>query len=158
MLDAPEELRRTERQLGQKLGRESLPAEIAAEMDLPVKEVLRMVGIGGEPVSLETPVGEEGESCLADFVEDERSPSPLEGVIREDLRTQMRKALATLPPREEKVVRLRFGVGEARDYTLEELGERFSITRERIRQIEAKTLRKLRFPLTYRSSGGWVGS
>lgn len=70
----------------------------------------------------------------------------------------MRKALATLPPREEKVVRLRFGVGEARDYTLEELGERFSITRERIRQIEAKTLRKLRFPLTYRSSGGWVGS
>ncbi|MBI4527461.1 MAG: sigma-70 family RNA polymerase sigma factor [Deltaproteobacteria bacterium] len=137
---------RTSRDLFPKLGREPLPEEIAAEVGLPPKEVQRMMGIGGEPVSLETPLGEEGESCLADFVEDRRSPSPLEEVIQEDLRLQLRKVLATLPPREEKVVRLRFGVGESHEHTLEELGTQFSITRERVRQIEGKILRKLRFP------------
>lgn len=148
VLDVRRKLIRTAQQLLQKLGRAPRPEEIAAETETPLKEVLRIIRIGGEPVSLETPMGEEGESCLADLVEDERSPSPLEGVIQEDLRTQVRKALATLTPREEKVVRLRFGVGESRDHTLEELGEQFSITRERVRQIEGKVLRKLRSPLS----------
>ncbi|MBI4489013.1 MAG: sigma-70 family RNA polymerase sigma factor [Deltaproteobacteria bacterium] len=139
---------RTSRYLFQKLGREPLPEEIAAEMDLPLKEVHRIIGIGGEPVSLETPIGFEGESCLADFVEDKQIARPSEETIQEDLRTKIRKALASLSPREEKVIRLRFGVGEAHDHTLEELGERFAITRERIRQIEGKVLRRLRFPVS----------
>ncbi|MBI2997388.1 MAG: sigma-70 family RNA polymerase sigma factor [Deltaproteobacteria bacterium] len=137
---------RTSRYLFQNLGREPRPEEIAADMDLPLKEILRLMRIGGKPISLETPVGDEEESRLADLVEDTRAADPAEEVAQEDLRLQVRKALATLPPRHEKVVRLRFGVGEARDYNLEELGETFSLTRERIRQIEAKTLRKLRFP------------
>lgn len=138
---------RTSRYLFQKLAREPLPEELAAEMDLPLKEVRRIIGIGGEPVSLETPIGFEGESCLADFVEDKQIARPSEETIQEDLRTKIRKALASLPPRDEKVIRLRFGVGEAHDHTLEELGERFAITRERIRQIEGKVLRRLRFPV-----------
>jgi RNA polymerase primary sigma factor len=128
----------------QKLGRNPLPEEIAAEMGFPLKEVLRMMRIGGEPVSLETPVGDDREGCLGDFVEDARFPSPSEDAIQEDLRTQIRKTLATLPPREEKVIRLRFGVGERHDQTLEELGTQFSITKERVRQIEGSALRKLR--------------
>lgn len=149
---------RTSRHLLQKLAREPLPEELAAEMNLPLKGVLRLMRIGGEPISLEMPVGDEGESCLADLVEDKSAANPAEEVTQEDLRLQVRKALATLPPREEKVVRLRFGVGEAHDYTLEELGEKFSITRERIRQIEAKTLRKLRFPRRKLTDGSRTAS
>ncbi|MGH7274663.1 MAG: sigma-70 family RNA polymerase sigma factor, partial [Nitrospiria bacterium] len=138
---------RTAQYLFQKLGREPLPEEIATDMDLPLKEVRRIIGIVGEPVSLETPIGGEGDSCLADFVEDKHVPKPAEEAIQADLRAQIRKALATLSPRQEKVVRLRFGVGEARDYTLEEVGEKFSVSRERIRQIEEEVLRKLRSPV-----------
>jgi RNA polymerase primary sigma factor len=137
----------TSRYLLEKLKREPLLEEIAAEMGIPLREVCRLMRIGGEPVSLETPVGDNGESSLGDFVEDKHIPKPSEEAIEADLRTKLRKALATLPPRQEKVIRFRFGVGEARDYTLAELGEKFSISRERIRQIEENALRKLRSPV-----------
>jgi RNA polymerase primary sigma factor len=100
----------------------------------------KAIRITGDPVSLETPIGDDEDSSLADFVEDKHIPNPSEGVIEADLRTQIRKALAALPPRKENVIRLRFGLGEARDYTLAELGEKFSVSRERIRQIEEETL------------------
>ena len=138
---------RASRYLLKKLEREPLPEEIAAEVGLSSKEVRRIFRIAGEPVSLETPIGDEGESCLTDFVEDKHIPKPAEEAIQADLRAQIRKVLAILPPRQEKVIRLRFGVGESRDYTLKELGEKFSISRERVRQIEEKALRKLRSPV-----------
>ena len=138
---------RTSRYLFQKVGREPLPAEIAAEMGLPVKDVLAIMRIGAEPVSLETPIGEDNESSLGDLVEDKFIPRPAEEAIESDIRAEIRKALAVLPPRQETVLRYRFGIGESRDYTLEELGERFSLTRERIRQSEQNALRKLRFPV-----------
>lgn len=137
---------RASRYLLEKLKRQPLPEELAAETGLPLKEIRRLMRIGAEPVSLETPIGDEGESSLTDFVEDKHVPKPAEEAIQADLRAQIRKALATLPPRQEKVIRMRFGVGEARDYTLEELGEKFSLTRERVRQIEEKSLRRLRSP------------
>lgn len=138
---------RASRYLLQKLGREPLPEEIATEMGMPLREVRRLMRLGEEPVSLETPVGDDGESSLGDFVEDKRIPKPSEHAIEADVRTKIRAALATLPPRQEKVIRLRFGVGEDRDYTLAELGEKFFVSRERIRQIEEETLRELRSPL-----------
>src|SRR3990172_6924336 len=137
---------RASRYLLWKLKREPLPEERAAETGLPLKDVRRLMRIGAEPVSLETPIGDEKDSRLGDFVEDKRIPTPSEEAITADLRTKVRKALATLPPRQEKVIRFRFGVGEARDYTLAELGEKFSVSRERIRQIEEETLRELRSP------------
>ena len=130
-----------------KLKREPLPEEIAAEAGLSLKEFRRIIGVVAEPVSLETPIGDEKDSWLGDFVEDKHTPKPSEEAIEADLRTKIRKALATLPPRKEMMVRLRFGVGEARDHTLAELGEKFFICRERIRQIEAETLRELRWPV-----------
>jgi RNA polymerase primary sigma factor len=133
------------RSLVQKLGRTPLPEEIASKMDLPLKAVRRLIRIMAEPVSLETPIGDEKDR-LGDFLEDRRIPRPSEEVIEADLCTKIRKTLAALPPRKEKVVRLRFGIGEPRDYTLAEIGEKFSVSRERIRQIEAETLRKLRSP------------
>ena len=105
------------------------------------------MGIGAEPVSLDLAVGDDGESELGDFADDKIIPSPSEEVIQADLRTGVRKALATLPPRQEAVLRYRFGIGESRDYTLEELGDRFSVTRERVRQIEQKAIRNLRFQI-----------
>jgi RNA polymerase primary sigma factor len=121
--------------------------EIAREMDLPVEDVVEVIGVGGEPVSLDMPVGDDEESKLSDFAEDKSIPSPSEEALQADFRAGIRKALATLPPRQETVLRYRFGIGEARDYTLEELGDRFSVTRERIRQIEQKAIRSLRFQL-----------
>ena len=115
-------------------------------MGLEVDEVKRMLGLVGEPVSLSTPIGDDGESRLEDLVEDRHSPKPMDQAMDAHLHAQIRKALATLPPRQEKVIRMRFGVGEPRDYTLEELGDKFSVTRERIRQIEATALRRLRSP------------
>ena len=130
-----------------KLKREPLPEEIVAETGLSLKEVRRIIGVVAKPVSLETPIGDEKDSSLGDFVEDKRIPKPAEEAIEADLRTKILKALATLPQRKEKVVRLRFGVGEVRDHTLAELGDKFSVSRERIRQIEAETLRELRWPV-----------
>lgn len=135
---------RQSRLLFHRLGREPLPEEIAAEAGLSVNEIQRILGTVGEPLSLETPVGD-GDGRLSDFVDNPLIPRPEDEVVYSDLSLQVRKALATLPPREEKVLRLRFGVQESRDYTLEELGEKFSVSRERVRQIEAKALRKLRF-------------
>jgi RNA polymerase primary sigma factor len=135
---------RASRGLVEKLGRTPLPEEIAVEMGLSPMEVRRILRLAAEPLSLDTPIGDDEESRLADLVEDKKLIQPSESVIESNLRSEIRKALAILPPRQEKVVRLRFGVGEDRDYTLEELGERFSVTRERIRQIEATAIRKLR--------------
>jgi len=129
-----------------KLKREPLPEEIVAETGLPLNHVRRSMRILGESVSLETPIGDDGDSWLGDFVEDKHIQNPSEEAIEADLRTKILKALATLPPRKAKVVRLRFGMGEVRDHTLAELGERFSVCRERIRQIESETLRELRWP------------
>lgn len=129
------------------LGRAPLPEEIGAEMRLPVPDVLEIMRTGAEPISLETPIGDEGESSLLDFVGDKFHPTPAEEAMESDICAGVRKALAVLAPRQEMVLRYRFGIGESRDYTLEELGERFSLTRERIRQIEQKAIRRLRFPV-----------
>ncbi|MFQ5904145.1 MAG: sigma-70 family RNA polymerase sigma factor [Candidatus Binatia bacterium] len=138
---------RTVRYLFEKLKREPLPQEIAADMGISLKEVCRIIRIVGEPVSLETPIGDGRESCLANIVEDKLTPKPLEEAMRADLCAKIQKALATLPPRQEAVLRMRFGVGEHHDYTLQEVGKKFSISRERARQIEANALRRLRFPV-----------
>jgi len=146
MIETINKLIRTSRHLVQELGREPTPEEIANEMALPLEKVRKVLKIAKEPISLETPIGEEEDSHLGDFIEDKRSPSPLEAAINYDLSNQVRKVLQTLTPREEKVLRRRFGIGEAADHTLEEVGQEFDVTRERIRQIEAKALRKLRHP------------
>ena len=144
MIETRNKLIRAHRSLHRKLGRDPQPDEVAAEMGLTTDEIRRLMRIVKEPVSLETPMGDDEESRLGDFVEDKHIPKPLEQTIHANLRDRVKKYLATLPPREEAVLRFRFGIGEVRDYTLEELGERFSLTRERIRQIEQRALRKLR--------------
>ncbi len=146
MIETINKLIRTSRHLVQKLGREPTPEEIAERMDLPLDKVRKILKIAREPISLETPIGEEEDSHLGDFIEDKKAVSPLEAAIRYDLQRQIIGALETLTPREEKVLRKRFGIGEATDHTLEEVGQDFEVTRERIRQIEAKALRKLRHP------------
>ncbi len=146
MIETINKLIRTSRQLVQGLGREPTPEEIAAKMELPVEKVRKVLKIAKEPISLETPIGEEEDSYLGDFIEDKKIISPAEAVMNINLSEQTRKVLATLTPREEKVLRMRFGIGEKSDHTLEEVGQDFFVTRERIRQIEAKALRKLRHP------------
>jgi RNA polymerase primary sigma factor len=146
MIETINKLIRTSRYLVQELGREPTPEEIAEKMEFPVDKVRKVLKIAKEPISLETPIGEEEDSHLGDFIEDKRVASPVDAVINLNLSEQTRKALATLTPREEKVLRMRFGIGEKADHTLEEVGQDFSVTRERIRQIEAKALRKLRHP------------
>ena len=147
LIETRNKLNRTQQTLYQKLGRDPYPEELAAELDMSPQDIRKYMRIVKEPVSLETPIGDEGESHLGDFVEDQTVANPLEETMKANLSMQVKKALATLTPREETVVRFRFGIGESRDYTLEELGERFSITRERIRQIEQKAIRKLRSPV-----------
>lgn len=146
MIETINKLVRTSRQLIQTLGREPTPEEIAAKMELPVEKVRKVLKIAKEPISLETPIGEEEDSYLGDFIEDKKIISPQEAVMSINLSEQTRRVLATLTPREEKVLRMRFGIGEKSDHTLEEVGQDFFVTRERIRQIEAKALRKLRHP------------
>lgn len=146
MIETINKLVRTSRQLVQELGREPTPEEIAEKMELPVDKVRKVLKIAKEPISLETPIGEEEDSALGDFIEDKRIISPANQVVNMDLQDQTRKVLSTLTPREEKVLRMRFGIGEKSDHTLEEVGQNFDVTRERIRQIEAKALRKLRHP------------
>ena len=146
MIETINKLIRTSRHLVQKLGREPTPEEIAERMDLPIDKVRKILKIAREPISLETPIGEEEDSHLGDFIEDKKAVSPLDAAIRYDLQRQINSALETLTPREEKVLRKRFGIGESTDHTLEEVGQDFEVTRERIRQIEAKALRKLRHP------------
>ncbi len=146
MIETMNKLIRTSRGLVQDLGREPTTEEIAASMKLPVEKVRKIMKIAKEPISLETPIGEEEDSHLGDFIEDKKVASPLESAIRKNLHNQVRKVLNTLTDREEKVLRWRFGIGEQTDHTLEEVGQEFDVTRERIRQIEAKALRKLRHP------------
>ncbi len=146
MIETINKLIRTSRLLVQELGREPLPEEIGEKMDLSLDKVRKILKIAKEPISLETPIGEEEDSHLGDFIEDKRVASPLEATIRYDLQRQIGNVLNTLTPREEKVLRKRFGIGETTDHTLEEVGQDFEVTRERIRQIEAKALRKLRHP------------
>ncbi|MBL8953012.1 MAG: RNA polymerase sigma factor RpoD [Myxococcaceae bacterium] len=146
MIETINKLIRTSRYLVQEIGREPTPEEIAEKMELPLDKVRKVLKIAKEPISLETPIGEEEDSHLGDFIEDKTLVSPSDAVINMNLAEQTRKVLATLTPREEKVLRMRFGIGEKSDHTLEEVGQDFEVTRERIRQIEAKALRKLRHP------------
>jgi RNA polymerase primary sigma factor len=146
MIETINKLIRTSRYLVQELGREPTPEEIAEKMEMPVDKVRKVLKIAKEPISLETPIGEDEDSHLGDFIEDKAMISPSDAVTNVNLSEQTRKVLATLTPREEKVLRMRFGIGESSDHTLEEVGQDFNVTRERIRQIEAKALRKLRHP------------
>ncbi len=146
MIETINKMVRTSRQLIQELGREPTPEEIAERMELPVDKVKKVQKISKEPISLETPIGEEEDSSLGDFIEDKKIISPADAVMSVTLSEQTRSVLSTLTPREEKVLRMRFGIGEKSDHTLEEVGQDFFVTRERIRQIEAKALRKLRHP------------
>ena len=146
MIETINKLIRTSRQLVQELGREPTPEEIAIKMEVPVDKVRKVLKIAQEPISLETPIGEEEDSHLGDFIEDKQVGSPVESMIGLSLREQTNKVLNSLTPREEKVLRLRFGLSDGCEHTLEEVGQDFAVTRERIRQIEAKALRKLRHP------------
>jgi RNA polymerase primary sigma factor len=146
MIETINKLIRTSRYLVQELGREPTPEEIAERMDIPLEKVRKVLKIAKEPISLETPIGEEEDSHLGDFIEDKNTASPVDSAINIDLAEQVKKILGSLTPREERVLRMRFGVGEKSDHTLEEVGQDFEVTRERIRQIEAKALRKLRHP------------
>jgi len=146
MIETINKLIRTSRYLVQEMGKEPSPEEIAEKMEIPIDKVRRVLKIAKEPISLETPIGEEEDSHLGDFIEDKKFSIPSDAAIDFSLAEQTRKILATLTPREEKVLRMRFGIGEKSDHTLEEVGKDFTVTRERIRQIEAKALRKLRHP------------
>ena len=146
MIETINKLVRTSRHLVQQLGREPTPEEIGVRMEMPLEKVRKILKIAKEPISLETPIGEEEDSHLGDFIEDKKAVSPLEAAVRYDLQRHIGQSLESLTAREEKVLRKRFGIGEATDHTLEEVGQDFEVTRERIRQIEAKALRKLRHP------------
>ncbi|EPR42242.1 RNA polymerase, sigma 38 subunit, RpoS [Desulfovibrio sp. X2] len=147
MIETINKLIRTSRYLVQELGRDPTPEEIAERMDYPLEKVKKVLKIAKEPISLETPIGDEEDSSLGDFIEDKKAVAPAEEVVNTKLGEQIAKVLADLTPREEQVLRKRFGIGEKSDHTLEEVGKLFNVTRERIRQIEAKALRKLRHPV-----------
>ena len=146
MVETINKLIRTSRHLLQQLGREPTPEEIAAEMEIPVEKVTEIQKIAQDPVSLETPIGEEDDSHLGDFIQDDDSPAPQDAAAYTLLREQLEEVMKTLTPREAKVLKLRFGLEDGKSRTLEEVGKEFNVTRERIRQIEAKALRKLRHP------------
>lgn len=156
MIETINKLIRTSRCLVQEKGREPSPEEIAEKMDLPVEKVRKVLKIAKEPISLETPIGEEEDSHLGDFIEDKAVVSPVEASIKHDLQNQTRGVLTTLTPREEEVLKMRFGIQKKADHTLEEVGQHFHVTRERIRQIEAKALRKLRHPSRSRCLKGFI--
>ena len=156
MIETINKLTRTTRMLVQELGREPAVEEIALRMEMPVSKIRKIHKISQEPISLETPIGEEEDSHLGDFIEDKKFMLPSDAAVNMNLAEQTRKVLATLTPREEKVLRMRFGIGEKADHTLEEVGQDFSVTRERIRQIEAKALRKLRHPTRSRKLKNFI--
>ncbi len=156
MIETINKLIRTSRSLVQELGRDPKPEEIAEKMEIPLDKVRKVLKIAREPISLETPIGEEEDSHLGDFIEDKKFVLPSDAAVNLNLAEQTRKVLATLTPREEKVLRMRFGIGEKADHTLEEVGQDFTVTRERIRQIEAKALRKLRHPTRSRKLKSFI--
>jgi len=158
MVETMNKLVRVSRVLVQEVGREPTPEELAVRMDMTADKVRKVLRIAREPISLETPIGEDEDSQLGDFIEDKSAIAPADAVVSRNLSDQTRKVLATLSPREEQVLRLRFGIGERNDHTLEEVGLRFAVTRERIRQIEAKALRKLRHPSRSRHLKGFYES
>jgi RNA polymerase primary sigma factor len=158
MIETINKLIRTSRYLVQEQGREPTPEEIAEKMEIPLEKVRKVLKIAREPISLETPIGEEEDSHLGDFIEDKKFMLPSDAAVNMNLAEQTRKVLATLTPREEKVLRMRFGIGEKADHTLEEVGQDFTVTRERIRQIEAKALRKLRHPTRSRKLKNFIDS
>ncbi len=157
MVETTNKLLRLMRFLVQRLGREPTLEEVAGQMEMPLDQVQKALKNDKEPISLETPNGDDDESSLSDLVEDELAPSPVEAAIHTNLSEQTRKVLATLPPREEQILRMRFGIGQKTESTLEEVGKRFAVTRERIRQIEAKALRKLRTAERWRNLEGFLG-
>ncbi|MBP7148058.1 MAG: RNA polymerase sigma factor RpoD [Acidobacteria bacterium] len=158
MIETINKLVRTARALVQELGREPTPEEIAERMEVPAGKVRKVLKIAQEPISLETPIGEDEDSHLGDFIEDKKSPSPVEAVVKMNLKEQTGTVLKTLTPREEKVLKMRFGVDEGSEHTLEEVGQSFAVTRERIRQIESKALRKLRQPSRARLLRPFLGN
>jgi RNA polymerase primary sigma factor len=146
MIESINKLVRTSRQMLHEIGREPTPGELAEKLGMPLEKVRKVHKIAKEPISLETPSGDEEDSHLGDFIEDKNTVLPIDAVIQSNLRETTTRALASLTPREERIVRMRFGIGMNTDHTLEEVGQQFSVTRERIRQIEAKALRKLKHP------------
>ena len=146
MIETINKLNRISRQMLQEMGREPTPEELAKRMEMPENKVRKVLKISKEPISMETPIGDDEDSHLGDFIEDLSVLSPVEAATVEGLREATREVLATLTPREAKVLRMRFGIDMSTDHTLEEVGKQFDVTRERIRQIEAKALRKLRHP------------
>ena len=146
MIETINKIVRTSRQMLHEIGREPTPEELAERLVMPLDKVRKVMKIAKEPVSLETPIGDEEDSHLGDFIEDKNAILPLDAAIQSNLRETTTRILASLTPREERVLRMRFGIGMNTDHTLEEVGQQFSVTRERIRQIEAKALRKLKHP------------
>jgi RNA polymerase primary sigma factor len=146
MIEAISKVMRTSRRMHNEIGREPTPEEVAEKLGMPLEKVRKVLKIAKEPLSLETPIGDEEDSHLADFIEDKNAILPIDAAIQSNLRETTTRVLASLTPREERVLRMRFGIGMNKDHTLEEVGQQFSVTRERIRQIEAKSLRKLKHP------------
>ena len=146
MIETINKIVRTQRLLLNEIGREPTPEEISIKLNMPLEKVRKVLKIAKEPVSLETPVGDEEDSHLGDFIQDDNAVIPIDAAINSNLRQTTTKILSSLTPREERVLRMRFGIGMNSDHTLEEVGQQFSVTRERIRQIEAKALRKLKHP------------
>jgi RNA polymerase primary sigma factor len=146
MVDAISQIVRTSRRLLNEIGREPTPGELAEKLGMPLEKVQRALKIAKEPLSLETPIGDEEDSHIGDFIEDKNAILPIDAAIQSSLRETTTRALASVTPREERVLRMRFGISTNKDHTLEEVGLQFSVSRERIRQIEAKALRKLRHP------------
>ncbi len=146
MTEAIRKIVHTSRQLLNEIGREPTPGEVAEKLHIPLERVRKVLRIAKEPLSLETPVGDEHDSHLGDFIEDKNAILPIDAAIQSNLREITTRVLASLTPREERILRMRFGIGMNKDHTLEEVGQQFSVTRERIRQIEAKALRKLKHP------------
>ncbi len=146
MIETINKIVRTSRQMLHEIGREPTPEELAEKLAMPLEKVRKVLKIAKEPISLETPIGDEEDSYLGDFIEDKNAVLPIDAAIQSNLRETTTRVLASLTPREERVLRMRFGIGMNTDHTLEEVGQQFSVTRERIRQIEAKALRKLKHP------------
>jgi RNA polymerase primary sigma factor len=146
MIETINKLNRISRQMLQEMGREPLPEELAVRMEMPEEKIRKVLKIAKEPISMETPIGDDEDSHLGDFIEDVNIPSPVDSATRSGLTNTVREILSGLTPREAKVLRMRFGIDMNTDHTLEEVGKQFDVTRERIRQIEAKALRKLRHP------------
>ncbi|MBL0942011.1 MAG: sigma-70 family RNA polymerase sigma factor, partial [Alphaproteobacteria bacterium] len=146
MIETINKLVRTSRQMLHEIGREPTPEELAEKLSMPLEKVRKVLKIAKEPISLETPIGDEEDGHLGDFIEDKNATIPIDAAVHANLRDTTTRVLSTLTPREERVLRMRFGIGMNTDHTLEEVGQQFSVTRERIRQIEAKALRKLKHP------------